>query len=138
CLTMTEVKERLKAGQAALATALDVGLSGPGRLHDLCIALGCGSPGEIKSGGAGVALVAGIAESPFGPCLIAESPRGICHLSLFEPGDEEGEWSKLSSEWPNATIERSDRTARILAAQIFAADAGAKSRVLKAYVRGTA
>ena len=32
---------------------LDAGLSGPGRLHDLCVSLKAASPGEIKASGAG-------------------------------------------------------------------------------------
>ena len=62
CLTLEHAKARLKAGESVLSSALDAGLSGPGRLHDLCVTLEAASPGEIKSGGAGWSIVAGFAE----------------------------------------------------------------------------
>ena len=37
CLTLTHAKALLRAGENILDTALDSGLSGPGRLHDLCV-----------------------------------------------------------------------------------------------------
>src|SRR5437868_3105243 len=77
CLTFENVKRWLHEGKSVLSAALDSGLSGPGRLHDLCVQLEAASPGEIKSGGAGWVIQAGFAESPFGVCFIAESPRGI-------------------------------------------------------------
>src|ERR1041385_148351 len=52
CLTLAHVKELLGRGENILLAALEAGLSGPGRLHDLCVNLEAASPGEIKSGGA--------------------------------------------------------------------------------------
>lgn len=46
--------------------ALNQGLSGPGRLHDLTVLLEAASPGEIKSGGKGWEIKAGFCDSPFG------------------------------------------------------------------------
>lgn len=70
---------------------LDAGLSGPSRLHDLCVSVESASPGEVKSGGAEGTIAAGFADTPFGSCLIAQNARGICHLS-FTPsiGNPEG------------------------------------------------
>src|SRR5213083_2028278 len=82
CLTLAHVKELLRQGESVLDAALDAGLSGPGRLHDLCITLESASPGEVQSGGSSWTIVAGFAESPFGHGLVAESPRGICHLAF--------------------------------------------------------
>ncbi len=49
-LTLAHAKALLANGHNVLDAALDAGLSGPGRLHDLCIALEAASPGELKSG----------------------------------------------------------------------------------------
>src|SRR5664280_1025780 len=84
CLTLSHAKELLRDGESILEVALESGLSGLGRLHDLCVNLEAASPGELKSGGAGWTISSGFADSPFGKCLIAESPRGICHLSFAE------------------------------------------------------
>src|SRR5215471_15346258 len=95
CLTLQQVTQSLRNGQSVVDAALDSGLSGPGRLHDLCITLEAASPGQLKSGGRGWTIVAGFAESPFGTCLLAENPRGICHLAFIEPGDEDAAWEEL-------------------------------------------
>jgi len=138
CLTLAHAKELLRAGRPVLDTALETGLSGPGRLHDLCVTMEAASPGELKAGGAGWVIGYGVFESPFGNCLIAESPRGICHLSFFE--SEKIAVAELKAEWPRATWKRDDSMAKGLAARIFAdrhagPEAGAP---LRAFVRGTA
>jgi AraC family transcriptional regulator, regulatory protein of adaptative response / methylated-DNA-[protein]-cysteine methyltransferase len=136
CLTLAHAQKLLREGESVLAAALESGLSGPGRLHDLCVDLEAASPGEWKSGGAGWTISVGFAESPFGKCLIAESPRGICHLSFVE--DEKSALAELQNDWPQAKLKRDDSVARRLAAKIFAPPAGAHSRpVLRAFVRGT-
>src|SRR5581483_11545635 len=77
CLTFAHVRELLRQGESVLDSALEAGLSGPGRLHDLCVTLEAASPGELKSGGERWTIIAGFGDSPFGDCLVAESPRGI-------------------------------------------------------------
>src|SRR5437660_9172995 len=62
CLTLEHVKSRLREGASVLEAALDAGLSGPGRMHDLCVTLEAASPGEMKSGGAGPQINYGFAE----------------------------------------------------------------------------
>src|ERR1051326_2165561 len=39
CLTLEHVKALLRTGDSILDAALNAGLSGPGRLHDLCVTL---------------------------------------------------------------------------------------------------
>jgi len=39
CLTLEHVKTLLRNGESVLDAALNAGLSGPGRLHDLCVSL---------------------------------------------------------------------------------------------------
>jgi len=139
CLTLAHARSLLDCGETILDSALAAGLSGPGRLHDLCVNLECASPGEMKSGGAGWIIVAGFAESPFGVCLIAEGPRGICHLSFVETGDEDVAWEKLRENWRNARLRRNDSIAASIIRQIFALRAETNShRPLRAFVTGTA
>ena len=139
CLTLAHAKELLRKGESVMAVALQSGLSGPGRLHDLCISLEAASPGELKSGGEGWTIVAGFADSPFGPCLVAESPRGICRLAFIASNDGEGEWCALQDDWPRALLHRDDITAARLAGRIFARPGAASSGpALRAYVQGSA
>ncbi|MEJ2405013.1 MAG: methylated-DNA--[protein]-cysteine S-methyltransferase [Candidatus Thiodiazotropha sp.] len=86
-LTKEYALSRLHESGDLLNLSLDIGLSGPGRLHDLMVTCEAMTPGEIRRGGEGVSLDFGLAESPFGPVLIAWSNRGICHLSFHETAD---------------------------------------------------
>jgi AraC family transcriptional regulator of adaptative response/methylated-DNA-[protein]-cysteine methyltransferase len=124
CLTVEHAKTLLQRSESVLDAALDAGLSGPSRLHDLCVSLEAASPGDVKSGGAGLTIRYGCVESPFGRCLIGETSRGICHLSFDD---------SLRAHWPNARLQRADMTG--LAARIFTAS---ERRGLRAWVRGTA
>lgn len=119
CLTLAHARECLRQGHSVLDTALDAGLSGPGRLHDLCVHLEAASPGELKSGGAGWNLAAGFADSPFGTLLVAEGPRGICHLTFPEAGKEAAAWDELCQAWPGARLARDDGKASQLSGRIF-------------------
>ncbi|MDQ8184749.1 methylated-DNA--[protein]-cysteine S-methyltransferase [Pelagicoccus sp. SDUM812002] len=138
CLTAAKARELLKAGRSVLDTSLEVGLSGPGRLHDLCVKLEGATPGEIKSGGAGWQMRVGFADTPFGEACLAESPRGICHLSFVEASEKTAVLRALREEWSGAVLLRDDVRAVRLAKAVFAA---AKDRQvatpLKALVRGT-
>ena len=139
CLTLARVKESLRRGDSVLDAALEAGLSGPGRLHDLCVNLEAASPGELKSGGLFRTLRGGFAESPFGTCLVAESLRGLCHLSFVEAGRRAVAWAGLRAEWPRAGLCRDDAHAGRLAGRIFSRAAGWSGRPpIRAFVRGTA
>lgn len=139
CLTLEHVKSLLQERESVLAAALEAGLSGPGRLHDLCVSLEAASPGEVKNGGAGLRITFGFAETPFGKCLLGESQRGICHLSFVDGLGREAAVTILRAEWPNARFESNDRRAARLASEIFAQPNDSVGRpTLRAYVKGTA
>ncbi|MDF7807073.1 methylated-DNA--[protein]-cysteine S-methyltransferase [Pontiellaceae bacterium B12219] len=135
CLTLNSAKQRLFEGNSVLDSALESGLSGPGRLHDLCVSIDAASPGEIKTGGRGWKIVAGIVDSPFGKCLIAESPRGICHLSFFQSLECSNRWKVLVDEWPHAELIRDDTRAAVLGRTIFVE--GGRQGALKLFLKGT-
>src|SRR5262249_18754073 len=119
CLTAEHAKRRLRESASVLETAFDTGLSGPGRLHDLLVTIEAASPGEFKSGGRGLAIEWGVAESPFGRCSLGWNSRGICHLA-FHDGDERfDEPLELRENWPNAQLKRNDHEARRQARGIF-------------------
>lgn len=138
CLTFAHVKARLANGESVLETALNAGLSGPGRVHDLCVALESATPGEMKSGGEGWLIEAGYADSPFGTCLVAASARGICHLSFVELGKEPAAWARLQSDWPRAGLQRDDVVAARIANTVFEKRMTRRfNPLLRAFVKGT-
>lgn len=138
CLTLTHAKSSLRNGTSVLDTSLDVGLSGPGRLHDLCVSLEAASPGEVKSRGTGWKITAGFADSPFGICLAAESPRGICHLSFVDARDRVTAEAEISRDWSNASLVWDDSLAESLVARMFRSnEPDAAPTSLRAIVAGT-
>jgi AraC family transcriptional regulator of adaptative response/methylated-DNA-[protein]-cysteine methyltransferase len=139
CLTQSHARELLRKGKGILDVAMDTGLSGPGRLHDLCVNLEAASPGELKSGGAGWTIEAGVANSPFGRCLIGQSPRGICHFSFVDPGNLPAALAALQADWPNARLHRDDSIAMRLNARIFSKGRPTRAQSpLRLLVHGTA
>ncbi|MEZ4340512.1 MAG: methylated-DNA--[protein]-cysteine S-methyltransferase [Sandaracinaceae bacterium] len=108
------------------------GLSSPGRLHDLMVNVRAMTPGELRRGGAGLAIRWGLHETPFGPCMIATTDRGICELVFV---DDARPWDDLDRFFPNATrIEDPDATRPVLDALL---DAGARSGPITLHLRGT-
>jgi AraC family transcriptional regulator of adaptative response/methylated-DNA-[protein]-cysteine methyltransferase len=138
CLTLEHVKMLLRDGANVLDAALNAGLSGPGRLHDLCVTLEAASPGELKSGGGGTEISYGFADTPFGEALIAETTRGICHLSFINEQGRTGARDHLSNQWPEAKLHRNDQRVEELSANMFTRTSNDKPRPrLRAFVRGT-
>ena len=134
-LTVQRAKTLLRdSRRSVLDAALDAGLSGPGRLHDLLVTVDAVTPGEFKRYGAGMEIRYGIQDSPFGACLIGATPRGVCHLSFLDNDGADGRAARveeLRSEWPRAIFRRDPQAAERLARRIFArADGAAPLRVL--------
>ena len=138
CLTMQHARKLLHNGESVLDAALDSGLSGPGRLHDLCVTLEAASPGELKNGGDNLVINYGYASSPFGDCLVGETSRGICNLTFPEEGWDVSAKTTLSDEWPRARLVRSDATAKRVIDGIFLKrDNPGRPAALRAWVKGS-
>lgn len=117
-LTKEHAKELLARSENLLETTHQVGLSSLGRLHDLFVTTEAVTPGEYKSGGAGLTIHYGIHASPFGSCLIATTERGICNLSFVETSEGKA-IDELVAGWKQARMIEDYNTTAPLAARIF-------------------
>ena len=118
-LTLDHAKGLLRDSASVLDAALDSGLSGPGRLHDLFVTHEAMSPGEWKNGGAGMTLRFGFHPSPFGTAVVIASGRGLAGLAFADHGEEQSALADMQRRWPRATyLEDRDGTAE-LAKRIF-------------------
>lgn len=124
-LTVEAAKRRMRETADLLGLALDTGLSGPGRLHDLFVTLEALSPGEFRRAAAGMTLSWGLGPTPFGPALVVNSPRGICHLAFVESAAVTELAADLARRWPDACLLRDDAAAQALLQRVFAIQAGA-------------
>ncbi|MEO6288507.1 MAG: methylated-DNA--[protein]-cysteine S-methyltransferase, partial [Ginsengibacter sp.] len=104
-ISVDYAKSLLKDKQATLFdAALDTGLSGTSRLHDLFINIEGMTPGEYKNGGENLSINYSYAQSPFGNILVASTSKGICHMSFIE-GDENA-LHQLHQNFPNANYKQ--------------------------------
>lgn len=135
-LTLAHAKAVLARSGPVLEAALDAGLSGPGRLHDLFVSFEALSPGEFKRQGEGVTIRTAIHPSPFGPIRLAASPRGLCGLSFLGEGDESTQenWRR---RWPLARFVEDPSGTADLAARIFPDRRGKRAGPLALHIAGT-
>jgi len=136
-VTARAARGALLGDRSVLDAALAVGLSGPGRLHDLMVTLEALNPGELRARGAGVTLSAGFAETPFGAALLASTSRGIAHLSFVEPGGEAGALAGLAAQWPQARLVHDDQGARQQVQRIWGQGMPPEGSPLRLHVKGT-
>lgn len=134
-LTKEGAKELLAQSENLLDTTYEVGLSSLGRLHDLFVATEAVTPGEYKSGGAGVTIRYGLHDTPFGKALIGTTERGICHLGFV--GKSEGDAvDTLVTSWPQAIMIEDFRATAPLVEPIF--DLSQRgNKPLRLHLRGT-
>lgn len=105
-LTLNHARELLRASASVLETSYEVGLSGPGRLHDLFVTHEAMSPGEWKAGGEGLTISYGFHPCPFGMALVMITPRGLAGLAIADAGKERAALKDMRSRWPKArTVE---------------------------------
>jgi AraC family transcriptional regulator of adaptative response/methylated-DNA-[protein]-cysteine methyltransferase len=133
-LTKEGAKDLLDRSSNVLDTSYNVGLSGPGRLHDLMVNTDAVTPGEYKSRGAGLEIRYGFHPTPFGECLLGITERGICHLAFVQQGREQA-LAALQLEWPGAGLREEPAATGPLVAPIFSLGTG--SRPISLYLNGT-
>jgi AraC family transcriptional regulator of adaptative response/methylated-DNA-[protein]-cysteine methyltransferase len=136
-LTLEYAKERLQESQSVLDAALDAGLSGPGRLHDLFVTFEAMTPGEYKKRGGGLQITYGFHDTPFGECLLATTERGICALYFVREDDRSAALEQLRSHWPQAGFKQDPSRTQPLIDQIFAPSPTDPPRPFHLLLKGT-
>jgi AraC family transcriptional regulator of adaptative response/methylated-DNA-[protein]-cysteine methyltransferase len=101
-LTLNSARDLLRASASVLEASYEVGLSGPGRLHDLFVTHEAMSPGEWKAGGEGLTITYGYHPCPFGTALVMTTPRGLAGLALADAGTERAALTDMQRRWPRA------------------------------------
>ncbi|HYC03294.1 MAG TPA: methylated-DNA--[protein]-cysteine S-methyltransferase [Azospirillaceae bacterium] len=137
-VTLGHARRLLEERQGLLETALDVGLSGPSRLHDLFVSCEAMTPGEYKDQGRDLEIRFGFHDTPLGRALMAATPRGVCWLSFVGPQEAYGEdvnFEEFRREWPLARLVEDAAATERAAAAAFRLDE--KAGPLTVNVKGT-
>ena len=106
-------------GMPLLETSIELGLSGPGRLHDLFVTHEAMSPGEWKAKGAGLTIRYGFHPSPFGLALVMVTERGLAGLAFADPGEEKACFDDMAGRWPQAAYVADQAATAPYASRIF-------------------
>jgi AraC family transcriptional regulator, regulatory protein of adaptative response / methylated-DNA-[protein]-cysteine methyltransferase len=136
-LTLDGARQLLRDSASVLDATYEVGLSGPGRLHDLFVTHEAMSPGEWKSGGEGLTVRFGFHPSPFGKALVMATERGLAGLAFADAGQEGTTLADMQRRWPKASyVAEPARTAPI-AQRIFDPTQWREDRPLRVVLIGT-
>lgn len=136
-VTLDEAKRLLEGSASVLDCAYEVGLSGPGRLHDLFVTHEALSPGEYKTGGTGLSLVYGYHPSPFGETIVVATPRGLAGLGFVDDCDRASALADMVRRWPNARFVEDVAATAPLAARVFDAEQWRPDTPLRVVMIGT-
>jgi AraC family transcriptional regulator of adaptative response/methylated-DNA-[protein]-cysteine methyltransferase len=127
-------KEMLKENQSLFDTALETGLSGTSRLHDLFVNIEGMTPGEYKNGGENLHINYSFAESPFGNIIVASTLKGICHIAFYD--NENIALANLQRQFPAAAYQQILDKEQQNALYIFSHD-WSKLHQIKLHLKGT-
>jgi len=122
-----------------LETSLELGLSGPGRLHDLFVTPEAMSPGEWKDKGRGLSIRYGFHNSPFGRALLMVTDRGLCGVAFSDEnkGGDAFALTDMTRRWPDAVYSRDDEAVRPYAQRIFDPERWQANEPLRVVLIGT-
>ncbi len=118
-VTLDHARELLRDSASILDASYELGLSGPGRLHDLFVTHEGMSPGTYKARGRGLNIQYGFHDCPFGRALILITSEGLAGLAFADEGKEESALADMTSRWPEATYVENHQATASYAKRIF-------------------
>lgn len=135
-LTIDYAKTQLADSHTVLDAAYAAGLSSPGRLHDLFVNVDAVTPGEFKQQGVGLEIRYGFHATPFGDCILAVTPRGICTLNFVDK-EHAAAVDALFAAWPAADIREDSRITQPIVDVIFPREEWTGRRQISLFIAGT-
>ena len=136
-ITLDNAKALLADSASVMDASYAVGLSGPGRLHDLFVTHEAITPGDYKSGGAGLALSYGYHLSPFGEAIVVATPRGLAGLGFVDDGDRAHALADMQRRWPRAALSEDPVLTEAIARRVFDSDRWNADTPLRVVLIGT-
>jgi AraC family transcriptional regulator, regulatory protein of adaptative response / methylated-DNA-[protein]-cysteine methyltransferase len=136
-VTLDHARRILRETPSVLDASYELGLSGPGRLHDLFVVHEAMSPGEWKSGGCGLTVTYGFHPSPFGAALVMATERGLCGLAFADEGEDTAALDDMRRRWPNARYLEDQARTEQLARRIFEPSQWREETPLRVVLIGT-
>lgn len=137
-VTLDQAKRLLRVDDLPLLEAtLEVGLSSPGRLHDLFVSHEAMSPGEWKAKGAGLVMRYGYHPSPFGEALVFITDRGLAGMAFADEPRSKACFDDMTRRWPDASFVEDQYATAPYISRIFSPREWASERPLEIVLLGT-
>ena len=118
-VTLDHARALLEQSATVLDTTYEVGLSGPGRLHDLFVTHEAVTPGSYRARGEGLKIHYGFQPSPFGKALVMATEYGLAGLAFADEGKEAATLADMMGRWPRAKYVEEQSATAPLASRIF-------------------
>lgn len=138
-LNIRYARELLRKKQHTLFnTALETGLSGTSRLHDLFISIEGMSPADYKNGGAALTICYSFQVTAFGRIITGSTATGICHLAFFS--NREAGLTDLALKFPAARLVEKLQSSHLDACSCFIfpdKDQNKQKGILRLHLKGT-
>jgi len=137
-ITLDHARVLLRDSASVLDASYAVGLSGPGRLHDLFVDHEAMTPGQYKNRGEGIEMIYGFHESPFGRTLIMATPRGVSGLAFADgAAQERAALEDMTARWPRASYREDVAGTAAYAQRIFRPELWNAADPMKVVLIGT-
>jgi AraC family transcriptional regulator, regulatory protein of adaptative response / methylated-DNA-[protein]-cysteine methyltransferase len=124
-ITVDHARGLLEGSASVFDAALEVGLSGGSRLHDLFVSHEAMTPGDYKRRGEGLEMAYGFHASPFGEALLIATDRGVAGLAFVDEDKGQTQQDALADmmqRWPKARYVSAPEKTAPHARQIFASE----------------
>lgn len=118
-LTLDHARALLEQSATVLDTTYEVGLSGPGRLHDLFVTHEAVTPGIYRARGDGLLISYGFHPSPFGRALVMTTERGLAGLAFADDGGDTAALADMTRRWPRADYVEDRAATAPVASRVF-------------------
>jgi len=118
-ITLDHARALLEQSATVLDTTYEVGLSGPGRLHDLFVTHEAVTPGIYRARGEGLVVRYGFHPSPFGTALVMATEYGLAGLAFADDGGETATLADMMRRWPKAAYVEDAAATAPFARRIF-------------------
>jgi AraC family transcriptional regulator of adaptative response/methylated-DNA-[protein]-cysteine methyltransferase len=136
-VTLDHARGLLADSASVLDATYELGLSGPGRLHDLFVTHEAMTPGEYKARGEGVTIRFGFHPSPFGTALVMVTEHGLAGLAFADEGEEKAALDDMRARWPRAVYEEDSAATVAYVRRIFDRDQWKADQPLRVFLIGT-
>ncbi len=136
-VTLDHAKKLLAQDLPILETSLELGLSGPSRLHDLFVTHEAMSPGIYKAKGEGLDISFGFHNCQFGRALIMATKEGMAGMAFCDMGEEAATLEDMKGRWPRANYNENPSITSPYAARSLDPSLWCKDQPLRVVLIGT-